>query len=294
MKLKKLEILTLKPILFIISILFISSLYFCQTNLFGQQKESAQAIGQTVEYRIGSKDLIEIKVYELPELNQTVRVAEDGTVSLAVIGKVEVSGLTAQELEKKLATILDQKYTKGAHVTIIIREHQKIAVLGAVGKPGLYEMAGPTTLLQILSEAGGLTPQAGKEVHILRLRESGEKERIILNLDDLMRKGIDSNIMLQPKDEIIVPFDQTLTVYVYGEVKNPGAIQFLESKKLTLLQAVAQAGGLTEWANAVQVLVKRRDPQTGKEKNLWYNLKKIIDGKRADVFLQDGDIVVVK
>jgi len=276
-----------------LAICFIFSLYPSQSSFARQQVEAGQT-GQTVEYRIGSKDLIEIKVYELPELNQTVRVAEDGTVSLAVIGKVEVSGLTAQELEKKLATILDQKYTKGAHVTVIIREHQKIAVLGAVGKPGLYEMAGPTTLLQILSEAGGLTPQAGKEVHVLRLRESGEKERIVLNLDDLMRKGNDSNIMLQPKDEIIVPFDQTLTVYVYGEVKNPGAIQFLESKKITLLRAVAQAGGLTEWANAVQVLVKRRDPQTGKEKNLWYNLKKIIDGKRPDVFLQDGDVVVVK
>lgn len=275
------------------AIFFLVSLYPFQNSLARQQNDAGQA-GQTVEYRIGSKDLIEIKVYELPELNQTVRVAEDGTISLAVIGKVEVSGLTAQELEKKLATILDQKYTKGAHVTVIIREHQKIAVLGAVGRPGLYEMAGPTTLLQILSEAGGLTPQAGKEVHVLRLRESGEKERIVLNLDDIMRKGNDNNIILQPKDEIIIPFDQTLTVYVYGEVRNPGAIQYLESKKITLLQAVAQAGGLTEWANAVQVLVKRKDPKSGQEKNFWYNLKKIIDGKRPDVFLQDGDVIVVK
>ncbi|MCX8160020.1 MAG: polysaccharide export protein [Candidatus Saccharicenans sp.] len=260
-----------------------------------QQIEQAKAqAAQVVDYRIGAKDLLEIKVYELPELNQTVRVAEDGTITLAVIGPVPASGLTAQELEKRIAAILDEKYTKGAHVTVIIREHQKIAVLGAVARPGLYEMAGPTTLLQILSEAGGLTQQAGKEIHILRQQDDGDKERIVLNVDDLMRRSQDTNIILKPKDEIIIPFDQTLTVFVYGEVRNPGAIQFLESKGLTLLKAVAQAGGLTEWANAVQVLVKRKDPQTGKEKNLWFNLKKIIDGKRPDFPLQDGDIVVVK
>ncbi|HOP60006.1 MAG TPA: polysaccharide biosynthesis/export family protein [Candidatus Saccharicenans sp.] len=261
-------------------------------SLLAQQSAEPQT-GQVIEYKIGSKDLLEIKVYELPELNQTVRVAEDGTVSLAVIGKVQASGLTAQELEKKLAAILDEKYTKNAHVTVIIREHQKIAVIGAVGRPGLYEMAGQTSLLQILSEAGGLTPQAGKEIHIMRQTESGEKERLIINVDRLMKQSNDANIILQPKDEIIVPFDQQLTVYVYGEVKNPGAIQFMESKKITLLQAVAQAGGLTEWANGVQVLVKRKDSKTGKDLNYWYNLKKIINGSKPDVYLQDGDVVVV-
>ena len=270
----------------------ITGLVFCPLAL-AQQASETQPASQVIEYRIGAKDLLEIKVYELPELNQTVRVAEDGTVSLAVIGKVEVSGLTAQELEKKLAGILDEKYTKNAHVTVIIREHQKIAVIGAVGRPGVYEMAGQTSLLQILSEAGGLTTQAGKEIHILRQNDAGQKERIVLNVDELMKKSNDANLMLQPKDEIIVPFDQQLTVFVYGEVKNPGAIQFMESKKITLLQAVAQAGGLTEWANAVQVQVKRKDPKTGKDLNYWYNLKKIVNGSKPDIYLQDGDVVVV-
>jgi len=274
------------------TLLFI--LLFSVLSVSAQKQNEASPSGQVIDYRIGAKDLLEIKVFELPELNQTVRVAEDGTITLAVIGPIPASGLTAKELEQKIAAILDEKYTKGVHVTVIIREHQKIAVLGAVGRPGLYEMAGPTTLIQILSEAGGLTQQAGKEIHILRQKDTGEKERIVLQVDDLMRRSADSNIILKPKDEIIVPFDQTLTVYVYGEVRNPGAIQFLESKKLTLLQAVAQAGGLTEWANAVQVLVKRKDFQSGKEKNLWYNLKKIIDGKSPDVLLQDGDVIVVK
>ncbi len=274
--------------------LLISGLLLVHTSLFPQQETEQASSEKVIEYRISTKDLLEIKVFELPELNQTVRVAEDGTIMLAVIGQVPAAGLTARELEQKIAEILDAKYTKGAHVTVIIREHQKIAVLGAVSRPGLYEMAGPTTLLQILSQAGGLTLQAGKEIHILRKQNNGDKERIVINVDDLMRRDIKSNLLLKPDDEIVVPFDQTLTVYVYGEVRNPGAIQFKESRGLTLLQAVAQAGGLTEWANAVQVLVKRKDPQTGQEKNLWFNLKKIIDGKRPDFPLKDGDIIVVK
>jgi len=262
--------------------------------LLSQQVKENETPLKSVDYRIGPKDLIEIKVYELPELDQTVRVAEDGTVSLAVIGKVEVNGLTAQELEKKLGELLDQKYTKAAHVTVMIREHQKIAILGAVGRPGLYEMIGPTSLFQLLSEAGGLTPQAGKEIQILRETTPGNKERVILNLDEVLKSGQTSSIMLQPRDEIIVPFDQVLTVYVYGEVKTPGAITYQESKKITLLQAIARAGGLTEWANGIQVMIKRKDPKTGQDKNLWYNLKKVVEGKKPDIYLQDGDIIIVK
>ena len=98
---------------------------------------------QSDDYRIGAKDLLEIAVFELPELNQTVRVSEDGSITLSLLGKVEVSGLTAQELEKKLASLLDRQYTKGAHVTVFIKEYQKVSVLGAVGKPGQYELVGP-------------------------------------------------------------------------------------------------------------------------------------------------------
>ena len=145
--------------------LTLAAIIMFQPVALAQNQNQEKTPLQTIDYRIGTKDLLEVRVFELPELNQTARVAEDRTVSLAVIGKVEVSGLTAQELEKRLASILDQKYTKGVHVTVFVREHQKIAILGAVGRPGLYELVGPTTLLQVLSEAGGLTAQAAKENH---------------------------------------------------------------------------------------------------------------------------------
>ncbi len=245
------------------------------------------------DYKIGTKDLLEIKVFELPELSQTVRVAEDGSVSFSLLGKVDVAGLTAQELEKKLASILDQKYTKGAHVTVFIKEYQKVSVFGAVGRSGSYELVGPTTLLQVISLAGGLTAEAGNELYVFRLGKDGQKNKITVNLKDLTGGNQNLNIDLQPNDVVSIPIDLMLTVYVYGEVKNPGAIQFRRSKRFTLLQAISQAGGLTEWASKSSVTIKRTEKETGKEMQLLVNLKKIEAMKTPDIILDEGDIIII-
>jgi polysaccharide export outer membrane protein len=255
-----------------------------------QEKQSLQVN----DYRIGPKDLLEITVFELPELNQTVRVSEDGSITLSLLGKVQVSGFTAQELEKRLAELLDKQYTKGAHVTVFIKEYQKISVIGAVGRPGQYELVGPTTLLQAIAQAGGLTAQAMNELFIYRQGNDGKQERIVVKLENLMTGGNqDLNIMLQPKDVVTVPLDQTLNVFVYGEVKSPGAISFMRSKRITLLQAIAQAGGTTEWAKKSRILIKRKDKNTGKDIKIRVNLKKVLNDKFADINLEEGDIVIV-
>jgi polysaccharide biosynthesis/export protein len=256
-----------------------------------RQQENQLAV---TDYKIGSKDLLEIKVFELPELNQTVRVSEEGSISLVLLGKVEVAGLTAQELEKKLATILDQQYTKVAHVTVFIKEYQKVSVMGAVGRPGMYEIVGPMTLLQIISQAGGLTGQAMNELYVYRRGKDGQKSTLTINLADLNSNGNQAaNIDLQPNDVVNVPIDQMLTVYVYGEVKNPGAIQFKQSKKITLLQAIAQAGGTTEWASKSRVVIKKKEKATGKEMQVTVNLKAMLSGQTPDVVLEEGDVVIV-
>jgi len=247
-----------------------------------------------IDYKIGAKDVLQITVFELPELNQTVRVSEDGSVSLSLLGKVDVAGLTAQGLEKKLASILDQKYTKNAHVTVFIKEFQKVAVLGAVGKPGMYELVGPTSLLQIIAQAGGLSAQAMSELYVYREGTDGQRSKITIKLDDLMVHGNqDFNIDLQPKDQIIIPIDQMQNVFVYGEVKTPGVVQFLSSKGITLVQAIAQAGGTTEYAKKSGVMIKRRDKRTGKELKIRANLKYIENGRFTDITLEEGDVVIV-
>ena len=249
---------------------------------------------QVNDYRIGPKDLLEITVFELPELNQTVRVSEDGSITLSLLGKVDVANFTAQGLEVKLAQLLDQQYTKGAHVTVFIKEYQKVSVIGAVGRPGMYELVGPTTLLQAIAQAGGLTAQAMNEIIIYRTGPDGKQERIVVVLSDMMTDGNpELNIELKPKDVLTVPIDQTLNVFVYGEVNTPGAIPYLSSKKITLLQAIAQAGGTTEWAKRSKIVIKRRDKRTDKEMKIKINLKKMISGKIADIVLTEGDVVIV-
>jgi polysaccharide export outer membrane protein len=261
------------------------------SGISAQQEEPALPM---TEYRIGSKDLLEITVFDLPELSQTVRVSEDGSITLSLLGKVEVAGLTAQDLEKKLAELLDQQYTKNARVTVFIKEFQKVAVLGAVGRPGMYELVGPTTVLQMISQAGGLTAQAMNELYVLRQGKDAIKTRITVDLEDLVINGNQElNILLQPKDEVIIPIDQLRNVFVYGEVRNPGAIAFLQSKRITLLQAIAQAGGTTEWAKKTRVIIKRKDRKTGTEMKIPVNLKKLISGRTSDIMLEEGDVIIV-
>lgn len=249
---------------------------------------------QVNDYRIGPKDLLQVTVFELPELSQTVRVSEDGSITLSLLGRVEVSGMTAQELEKKLASLLDQQYTKNAHVTVFIREYQKVSVLGAVARPGMYELIGPTTLLQVIAQTGGLTPQAMKEIFVYRMGQDGTQERFVINIEDLTINGNQElNIELLPKDVVSIPSDQTLSVFVYGEVNTPGAVTYLSSKKITLLQAIAQAGGTTEWAKKSKVMIKRKDAKTGKEIKIRANLKSMINNKVTDIYLEEGDVVIV-
>jgi polysaccharide biosynthesis/export protein len=245
------------------------------------------------DYRIGPRDLLEIKVFEAPELNQTVRVAEDGSITLGLVGKVDAAGLTVQDLEKKLAAVLDQKYTKGAHVTVFVKEYQKVTVLGGVGKPGSYELVGSTSILQVISLAGGLTPQATNRSYVYRRDKDGRKTRIVVDLESLMNGNEAADIELYANDEVIIPVEQMLTIYVYGEVKTPGAIQFKESKRITLLQAIAQAGGPNDWAAKARVTIKRKDKTTGRESNIQVNMKKIERNETPDVFLEAGDIVIV-
>lgn len=264
---------------------------------------SGLAFGQTqaakpqtvIDYRIGPKDLLEITVFDHAELNQTVRVSEDGSITLSLLERVEVSGLTAQELEKKLAALLEKKYFQNqtAHVTVFIKEYQKVSVLGAVGRPGMYELVGSTTLLQMISQAGGFTNQAMDEIYIYRTNGEADPTTITISRKDLTQGNADMNVRLQPQDVINVPVDQMMTVYVYGEVKNPGAVQFLQSKRLTLLQAIAQAGGTTEWARKTNVVIKRKDKKFGGEIQIPVNLKKVIANKTVDVVLEEGDIIIV-
>lgn len=250
------------------------------------------------EYKIGAKDLLEITVFALPELNQTVRVSEDGSITLPLLGKVIIAGLTKEEVEKKLAALLFEKnYLKNARVTVFIKEYQssQVAVMGAVVKSGMYDLIGHTTLLQMISQAGGLTDRASNEMFILREdKKTRVQSRIVIDLDDLINNGNQKlNIPLESGDTINIPIDQFINVFVFGEVRNPGALQAKMSKKINVLQAIAQAGGLTEGASKRGITVTRKDRKSGKETKIRVNLNDVIKGRAPAIELQEGDVVYV-
>ena len=248
------------------------------------------------EYKIGPKDLLEIKVFELPELNQVVRVSEDGSITIPLIGNVVVDGLTKDDMEKKLAELLEEKYLKKARVSVFIKEYQskRVAVIGAVENPGMYELIGRFNLLQMISKAGGFTEKASDELFVLREGNDGSSGSIRIDLEDLLINGNQElNIPLQANDVINVPVDKIIYVYVFGEVKKPGRLEVKMSEGITVLQAIAQAGGTDEGASKSGVTIKRKDKKTGKEIKIKVNIKDIIKGKRPDIELVEGDVVFV-
>jgi len=168
-----------------------------------------------------------------------------------------------------------------------------VSVIGAVTNPGTYQMIGPRTVLQMISEAGGLTKEAGDRIIILRKTGSGVADRLQLDLDDLVIRGNpELNLALAPGDVVNVPIDRPIFVYVDGAVAAPGQIEGKMSRPITLLQAIARAGGLTERASqrGVHVLRKAAD---GSQTRIPVNLRDLRKGKSDDIVLEDGDVVVV-
>lgn len=246
-------------------------------------------------YVIGPEDLLDISVFEVPDLRSTVRVQGDGTISLPLVGVLNVSGLTEAELESRISEALDDRYVKNPQVSVFIKEHEskKISVIGAVQKPGTYAVLGERSLVQIISQAGGLAPDAGSDVLIIRNGTAGESERLRVDVRRLLVEGEPAlNVSIRPGDVVHVLADAMVYVYIDGSVKNPGQIEFKRSRPLTLVQAIARAGGATDRANLRQVRIIRRKG-AGVREHLVIDTRKIRNGKAQDIELLEGDIVVV-
>ncbi len=253
------------------------------------------ARGQRSDYVIGNEDLLEISVFEQPDLNRTVRVSGDGTISFPLLGVIPVTGLTTKQAEAKLEEILGDKYLTDPQVSVFVKEakSKKISVVGAVEKPGTVEMLGERSLLEAISEAGGLTQQAGNELYVLRPSPSGATTRIDVDLDDLMINGNpELNIPILPGDVINIPIDRVLHVYVDGAVRKPGDVEYKTSRPLTLIQAIAAAGGLSERAAQKGIVLIRNHPD-GKQEILKIDLKAVRKGKQPNIVLENGDSLYV-
>ncbi len=243
------------------------------------------------DYRIGARDLLEIRVFDLEELDSTVRVSEDGRISLPMIGELRVLGLTRSEVETAIESAL-KRFVNDPQVSVFVREFesQRVSVLGAVKTPGTYPMQGRMTLLEAISEAGGIDyDEASGTVAILRHDMPGEP--IEISLEELISKGNTAfNVELKAGDTVNVVPREHYFIYVQGAVRNPGS--FRVNEPITVLQAIALAGGLGERAKRT-VLILRTKPEGGQEQ-IKVNLNDIMDGKAPDVPLQPKDVVVVQ
>ena len=208
------------------------------------------------DYRIGEGDLLKISVYEHKDLS-----TEDGRITFPLIGDVIVDKLTAPEVEKRLAKLLEDGYIKKAHVTVFIEEYKskKVTVLGEFEKPGLMELTGESTLLEVISSAGGVTSDAGEVLSIQRTSSeadpSGTAKDITIEVDlkRLLEEGdVSVNISVQDGDSIYVA--KAAFVFVTGEVKDPGAYKI--TKGLTVLKAITLAGGFTDkaWKGRTKII----------------------------------------
>ena len=251
---------------------------------------------QVTDYRIGPQDVLSIKVFETPELNaDDVRVSTEGKISLPNAGAITLAGMTEAEAGLEVERVLEQCCVNRATVTVRVKEYRfkPIAVIGAVGRPGPIASSGRLTLLDVLTAAGGVGPQHGDVVHIIRHGDNGLSDQLTVRLDDLLVRGEQRwNVPILPGDLVNVPADVEVTVFCLGEVAHPGAVSFKSSDRMTLLTAIARAGGLSDRAS--YKLVIKREGAGSLVEEIPVDYKAVLAGKIPDPALKEGDVVVVK
>jgi polysaccharide export outer membrane protein len=248
------------------------------------------------EYKLGPKDLLEVRVLEVPEMNVERRVSESGKLDLPLLGEVDVLGLTATAARDRISNLLTAKYVNRANVSVVVKEYaaKPVSVLGAVNKPGSLQISGRWDLQQALLAAGGLTANAGRKIYVLRHAENGLSDRLEVDTADLFQRATPQwNVPIYPSDVVNVPTKTAIKVFCLGELKAPGAYEFDPEDRVTLLAAIAKAGGLTDRAARGTIRIKRHEAD-GSERELKADYKRIVKGKDKDPALQADDVVVVK
>ena len=239
--------------------------------------------------RLGAGDLLEVGVYNVPELSTKARVGTSGDVYLPLIDYVHLGNLTVEEaqalIEKRLE---DGGFVRNAHVAIFLDESasQGVTVLGEVQRPGIYPAIGDRKLYDMISAAGGFTASAGRKVSVIRQKSATGP--ITVNLPRNLAEDLQDNIEITPGDTITIP--RAPIIYVVGDVGRPAGL-LVDNGSLTVLQAIALAGGTNHTAKMSGVCIIRKGPSGMMQTKL--QLKKMLEAKAPDVTLQADDILFV-
>lgn len=249
-------------------------------------------------YTIGVRDVLEIQLFNQPDLSGEYTVETDGAFSFPLIGRVEAAGLTVEQLEATLRERLLDGYFRNPRITVAVAEYrsQQVFVMGEVNSPGAYPLAAETSLIEVLALAGSVTSQSSGVVVIVRRGRGTSRDvaarngagdgegnpgagdppslegpaTIRVNLGDLESGDLSRNVMLRDGDTVFVP--RAAVVYVLGEVREPGSFPIQEG--LTVLQALSLAGGATEFAALNRIKIVR-----------------FVDGERLEVAAKLDDLV---
>lgn len=265
---------------------------------------SAPALTSDSSYVIGLEDVLNIDVYDFPELTRTVRVANDGAIGLPLVGQAKAAGLTTQQLQKELEHAYAKTYLQSPQITVAVREFhaRPVTLTGSVEKPGLYQLIGPRTLTEMLTLAGGPSKDAGGIVSVARKGGFGElnyvegirlkaTDQVEIDLQKLYYAHEDAlNIPIHPLDTITVR--RAPIVYVVGAVRSSGGFVLTDRANVTVLQALAMAGGLDTTAAKKSARIIRRRPD-GSRTEIPVDLRRVLNGKSEDLDLAANDILFV-
>ncbi len=270
--------------------------YFSAHEIYGERETPVPTLPAAGEYIIGPQDVIEIKVWENPDLSGKAVVSLDGFINYYLIGKVKAEGLTPEQLRETLTRLYSNGYLINPQVSVEVAEYKskKVVINGEVAKPGTYYLTRKMTVVEAITMAGGQTKDSDREIFIIRKKsqasetpgsntgagryaktlksnvDSGNDIQIRIDLRAALEGNFKENTYVKNGDYIFIP--KAKTFFIMGEVKSPGKYNL--EKDTTLLQAISLAGGLTEKASLRKAMAIRT-----------------VDGKKEEVRLDPNDIL---
>lgn len=234
---------------------------FCAgfSSMAQAQTASPPAAVAAAQYRLALGDNIRITVFQSPDLSLEARITEAGVISYPLLGSVNLAGLTVAEAEQRIANGLRTgNFVKQPQVSITVVQARgnQVSVLGQVGRPGRYALeTGEVRMTDMLATAGGVA-QGGSDIIVVVGSRNGQPYRIEIDLPSVFAPNRRSaDVLLQNADVIWV--ERSPTIYMYGEVQKPGAMRL--ERNMTVMQALASAGGLTQRGTARGLRVSRKD-----------------------------------
>jgi polysaccharide export outer membrane protein len=262
---------------------------------FGQTAEPPPAVGPApaaqapvqTDYTVGPQDVLNVRVYGEESLSGRIRIDSDGSFPFEYLGRVSAEGMTPAQIEAHLTKALGDGYLRNPQVSVEVVEYrsQSVFVTGEVRSPNKYSLPGNSTLMDVLTLAGSVTPNAGNWVQISHARQgstglgpSAAEYDVRINLRDI-QTGKAQNVRMRDGDTIFVP--KAERVWVVGQVRNPQGVVYEEG--MTVFEAIAAAGGITEKGSNSRIQIVRIE--NGQRRS--------IDAKQTDT-LKPGDQVNVR